>query len=130
MATITSVALTGIGLLYSIPTALVTATNCGSLRKIINTKIRNKIIKNSQMYISSKQFSDKFTKLYTKSMNDNKIDNDEYYKLVNLYEEYKKNKKFRLCFFKLKLIVFSNNNLFSNNNISINIYQGTGSTDR
>ena len=26
------------------------------------------------------------------------------------------------CFFKLKLMVFSNNNIFSNNNLSINIY--------
>ena len=34
------------------------------------------------MYISSKQFSDKFNKLYIKSMNDNKIDNDEYNELV------------------------------------------------
>ena len=29
------------------------------------------------MFILSKQFSDKFNRLYTKSMNDNKIDNDE-----------------------------------------------------
>ena len=58
-ATSTSVALTGIGLPYSIPTAFATATVCGSLSKTINTKIRNKIIKYSQMYILSKQFSDK-----------------------------------------------------------------------
>ena len=62
-ATITSVALTGIGLPYSIPTAFAAATVCGSLSKTINTKIRNKIIKYSQMYILSKQFSDKFNKL-------------------------------------------------------------------
>ena len=43
-ATTTSVALTGIGLPYSIPTAFATATFCGSLSKTINTKIRNKII--------------------------------------------------------------------------------------
>ena len=42
------------------------------------------------MYILSKQFSDKFNKLYTKSMNDNKIDNDVYIELVKIYEEYKK----------------------------------------
>ena len=72
-ATTTSVALTGIGLPYSIPTAFATATVCGSLSKTINTKMRNKIIKFSQMYILSKQFSDKFNRLYTKSMNDNKI---------------------------------------------------------
>ena len=95
-ATTTSVALTGIGLTYSIPTAFATATVCGSLSKTINTKIRNKIIKYSQIYILSKQFSDKFNKLYTKSMNDNKIDNDEYNELVKVYEEYKKNKKNKL----------------------------------
>ena len=48
-ATTTSVALTGIGLPYSIPTAFATATVSGSLSKTINTKIRNKIIKYSQM---------------------------------------------------------------------------------
>ena len=64
-ATTTSVAITGIGLPYSIPTAFATATFCGSLSKAINTKIRNKVIKYSQMYILSKQFSDKFNKLYT-----------------------------------------------------------------
>ena len=37
--TTTSVALTGIGLPYSIPTAFATATVCGSLSKLINTKI-------------------------------------------------------------------------------------------
>ena len=47
----TSVALTGIGLPYSIPTAFATATVCGSLSKTINNKIRKKIIKYSQMYI-------------------------------------------------------------------------------
>ena len=90
-ATSTSVALTGIGLPYSIPTAFATATVCGSLSKTINTKIRNKIIKYSQMYILSKQFSDKFSRLYTKSMNDNKIDNDEYNELIKVYEDYQKN---------------------------------------
>ena len=75
-ATSTSVALTGIGIPYSIPTAFVTATVCGSSSKTINTKIRIKIIKYSQMYILSKQFSDKFNRLYNKSMIDNKTDND------------------------------------------------------
>ena len=57
-------------------------------------------------------------------MNDNKIDNDEYNELVKVYEDYKKNKKNKLSvFFKLKLLVFSYNNVFSNNNISINIYR-------
>ena len=94
-ATTTSVALTGIGLPYSIPTAFATATVCGSLSKTINTKIRNEIIKFSQLYILSKQFRDKFNKLYTKSMNDNKIDNDEYNELVKVYEEYKNNRRSR-----------------------------------
>ena len=48
-ATSTSAAITGIGLPYSIPTAFGTATVCGSLSKIFNTKIKNKIIKYSQM---------------------------------------------------------------------------------
>ena len=89
-ATSTSVALTGIGLPYSIPTAFATTTVCGSLSKTINTKIRNRIIKYSQMKILSKQFNDKFNKL---------IDNDQYNKLVKLYEEYKKNKKSKLSIF-------------------------------
>ena len=91
----TSVALTGIGLPYSIPTAFARATDCDSLSKTTNTKIRNKFIKYSQMYVLSKQFSDKFNKLYTKSMNDNKIDNDEYNEVVKVYEEYKKNRRSR-----------------------------------
>ena len=49
-ATSTSVALTGIGLPYSIPTAFVTATVCGSLSETPDIKIRNKIIKYSQMF--------------------------------------------------------------------------------
>ena len=51
------------------------------------------------MYILSKQFSDKFNILYTKSMNGNKKDNDEYNELVKVYEEYKKNKKNKLRIF-------------------------------
>ena len=98
-ATTTSVELTVMGLPYSIPTAFATATVCGSLSKAINTKIRNKIIKYSQMYILSNQFSDNFNRLYTKSMNDNKIDHDEYNELVKVYEEYKKNKKNKLSVF-------------------------------
>ena len=94
-ATTISVALTGIALPYSIPTASATATVCGSLSKTINTKIRIKIIKYSQMFFLSKQFSDKFKKLYTKSMKDNKIDNDAYNESVKVYEEYKKNRRSR-----------------------------------
>ena len=51
------------------------------------------------MYILSKQFSEKFNKPYTKSMNDNKIDNDEYNELVKVYKDYKKNKKNKLSVF-------------------------------
>ena len=98
-ATSTSVALTGIGFPYSIPTAFATTTVCGSLSKTINTKTRNKIIKYSQIYILSKQFSDKFNRLYTKTMNDNQIDNDEYKELVKIYEDYKKNMKNKLSVF-------------------------------
>ena len=36
------------------------------------------------MYFSSKQFSDNLNKLYTKSMHDNNIDNDEYNELVKV----------------------------------------------
>ena len=54
------------------------ATVCDSLSKTVNTKIRNKIINYSLMYVLSKQFSDKFNRLYDKSMKYNKIDNDEY----------------------------------------------------
>ena len=57
------------------------------------------------MYILSKQFSDKFKKLYTKQKQ----------------AEY---------FFRLKILVLSNNNVFSNSNISINIYPRSGYTDR
>ena len=98
-ATTTLFLLTGIGLAHSIPTAFATATVYGSLSKTINNKIRNKIIKYSQMYILSKQFTDKFNKLDTLSMNDNKIDNDEYNEFVKLYEDYKKNKKNKLSIF-------------------------------
>ena len=52
------------------------------------------------MYILSKKFSDKFNKLYTKSMNDNKIDNDEYNDLVKVYEVYKKNRRSRKSVYK------------------------------
>ena len=51
------------------------------------------------MYILSKQFHDKVNKLYTKSMNDNKKDNDEYDEFVKLYKDYKKNKKNKLSVF-------------------------------
>ena len=97
-ATSKSVAITSIGLPYYIPTAFATATVSGSLSKTIITKII-KIIQYSQMYILRKQFSDKFNKLYTKSMIDNKIDNDEYNELVKVYEEYNKNKKSNLSVF-------------------------------
>ena len=103
-ASTSAVAIKGIGLPYSIPTAFVTATVCGSLSKTINTKIRNKIMKYSQMCILSKQFGDKFNTLYTKPMNENKRDNDEYNELVKVYEEYKRNEKNKLGIFWTKFI--------------------------
>ena len=78
---------------YSIPTAFATAPVCGSLSKRNNTKIRNEIIKCSQLYILSKQFSDKFNKLYTKSINVNKIDNDDYNELFRVFDEYKRDRR-------------------------------------
>ena len=51
------------------------------------------------MYVLSKQFSDKFNQLFTKSRNDNEIDNDEYNELVKVYEEYENNKKNKLSVF-------------------------------
>ena len=56
-------------------------------------------MKYSQMYILSKQFSDKFNKLCNKPINDNKIDNDENNELIKVYEEHKKNKKNKLSIF-------------------------------
>ena len=49
------------------------------------------------MYILAKQFNNKFNKLYNKSMNDNKIENDEHNESVKVYEDFKKNKKNKLC---------------------------------
>ena len=101
--TTTSVAFTGIELPYSIPTTFATATVCGSLSKTINNKISNKVIKYSHMYTLSEQFSEKFNRLYTKSMSDDKIDNDEYNELVKVYEDYKRNKKNKLSVFYTKV---------------------------
>ena len=86
------IAITGIGLPYSTPTAFATETVRGSLSKTFSTIKGKEIIKNLQMYILSKQFSDKFNKLYNKSMKDKK-NYHEYNELVKIYEEYKKNKK-------------------------------------
>ena len=41
------------------------------------------------MYLLTKQLSDNFNKLYTKSTNGNAIDKDEYDELVKVYEDYK-----------------------------------------
>ena len=76
------------------------------------------------MYILIKEFSEKYNKLYTQSKNDNRIDNDEFKALVKVYEEYRKNKKNKLSIFlNLKLLVFSYNNVFIINKISINIFE-------
>ena len=81
------------------PTASATATVCFSLSKTINTKIRNKNTKYSQMYILAKQFSDTINKLYLKSINDNDIDNVEYNEFFKVYEKCKKYKKINWLFF-------------------------------
>ena len=91
---------------YSIPTAFATAFVCGSLSKTIKTKKRNKIINYSQMCILSKQFRDKFNKLYIKSVNDNEIDNDKYNELVKVYEEYKKNRRSRNSIDKKSKLIY------------------------
>ena len=41
------------------------------------------------MYILSKQFSDKFNKLYTKSMNDNKIELESFIIFLNIKNDKK-----------------------------------------
>ena len=46
----------GIGILYSKPAAVATVSVFGSMSKTLNTKVRNEIIKYSQMYILAKQF--------------------------------------------------------------------------
>ena len=56
------------------------------------------------MYTLIKRFSDKLNKIYTKSMNDNKTDNDEYNELVKVYEENKKNKKSKMSVFLINVI--------------------------
>ena len=57
-------------------------------------------------------------------MNDNKIDNDKYNELIKVYKEYKKNKKKKIEYlFKLKFIVFSYYNVFSNKIFSIIIFR-------
>ena len=83
----------------SISTAFVTAIVCGSLSKTIYTIKRNKTIKYSQLYILSKEFKDKFNKLYTKSMNDNKIDNDEYNERVEVMKNIRWTRKTSWVFF-------------------------------
>ena len=89
---------------YSIPTDLLQQLFGIHKQKTFNNKIRNKIIKYSQLYILSKQSSGRFSRLYSKSMNDNKKDNDEYKEIVKVYEDYKKNKKNNLSSFQTKVI--------------------------
>ena len=48
------------------------------------------------MYLLAKQFSDKFKKLYFKSLKDNEINKYAYIELVKVYEDYKKNKRTKL----------------------------------
>ena len=62
---IISVALTGIALSFSIPTALAAATVYCLLSRNINTKARNKTETHTQVYILTKRFSGKLYHLYT-----------------------------------------------------------------
>ena len=55
--------------------------------KHISKNLQNKIIKYSQIYILSIQFSDIFNELYPKSIKNNLIDNDEYNKFVKANED-------------------------------------------
>ena len=48
------------------------------------------------MYFLAKQFSDKFIKLYLRSIKNNEIDNDEKNELVKVYEDYTRNKEIKL----------------------------------
>ena len=56
-------AITGVVLPYSVPTALATAVVCLSVSKTHNCKTRKKMIKYSEMYFLTKEFSDKFNKI-------------------------------------------------------------------
>ena len=74
------------------------------------------------MYVLGKQFSDKFTKLYTKSMTYNKkIMMSKMNKLMYLRNT-RKMRKTKRTFFKVNLIVLSINNIFSDTNISDSLY--------
>ena len=46
-------------------------------------------------------------------MSDNRRDNYVYNDSVKIYEDYEMNKKNRILFFKVNLVVFSINNIFS-----------------
>ena len=62
-AATTITAFTGIGLPYTVSTLFATATVYGSLSRTINTKMRKKIIKRSQIYKLKNEFGDKFKEL-------------------------------------------------------------------
>ena len=51
------------------------------------------------MYILSKPFTDTYNKLYTKSMIDNKIDNDEYNEITRYMENIRRTRKISSVFF-------------------------------
>ena len=73
------------------------------------------------MNILSKQFNYKINQLNRNSMKDNEVVNDEYNELARFYEDFRKKNK---VFFKPKLIVFANNNIFSKKVISF-VIRGT-----
>ena len=51
------------------------------------------MIRYSQMNLLSTEFSDKFNKIYTKSLKDIEIDKNVFNDLVKIYEDYRNNKK-------------------------------------
>ena len=89
-ATSKTVALTGKGIPFSIPTAFATATIFRSSSETNSTKIRKKIIEYSQLYVLTREFNDKFYKFFVRSMKANEIENTEYKELVKIYEDHKK----------------------------------------
>ena len=86
--TTTKVASTGVVTLYSVPTAFATVSVYSPLSKTYNFKIREKTIMYSQLNVPTKDFSGKFSKLYTKSLSDNEIKNNAYKDLVRVYKDF------------------------------------------
>ena len=76
------------------------------MQYIIAILLASKLVDNNEQARLEKHYDfnhedimNEFNRLYTKSMNDNKIDNDDYNESVRIYEEHKKNKKYKLSIF-------------------------------